>query len=168
MNKEVFLDEGIIGKLAANNLKLAQFCGFNQITLDLKSGKKEEILRELSELLANSPNIDDVDSVYEALLEREHLASTGMGLGVAVPHGRSTKCKGLTIAFGRSDKGVKFGAYDGQPVHLFFAILVPATAIHLHLRILASLSLMLRDEKNRIKLMEAEFPQQILDFLNGQ
>ena len=88
------MEEGIIGKLAANNLKLAQFCGFNQIELELKSKTKEGILKELSELLANSPNIDDVDSVYEALMEREHLASTGMGLGVAVPHGRSAKCKG--------------------------------------------------------------------------
>jgi len=168
MKKEVLLEEGIIGKLAANNLKLAQFCGFNQIELELKSKTKEGILKELSELLANSPNIDDVDSVYEALMEREHLASTGMGLGVAVPHGRSAKCKGLTIAFGRSLEGVDFDAVDGEPVYLFFAILVPITSIHLHLQILASLSLMLRDEENRRKLMEAEFPQQILDFLNGQ
>ena len=162
------MDKGLVGKLAANNLKLAQFCGFDLIKLELESSTKAEVLRELSELLAKSPNVEDAESTYEALLEREDLASTGMGLGVAVPHGRSPKCTGLTIAFGRSEKGIEFGSFDGQPVHLFFAILVPITAIHLHLQILASLSLMLQDEENRQLLKEAEFPQEILNFLNGQ
>jgi nitrogen PTS system EIIA component len=161
------LDEELIGRLAAN-MKLAQFCGFDLIKLELNSKTKDDVIVELSEILAGSHNVLDVQSAYKALLDREKLASTGMGLGVAVPHGRTSDCKGVTIAFGRSKDGIDFAAFDGQPVYLFFAILVPITAIHLHLQILASLSIILRDPNNRKKLMEAQFPQEVLDFLNGQ
>ena len=162
------MDKSIAGKLAARNLKLSQFCGFDLVKLELSAKSKDEVLRELAKLLSRSPNVEDAESAYEALVERESLASTGMGLGVAVPHGRSHKCKGLTIAFGRSSEGIDFDAFDGQPVHLFFAILVPITAIHLHLQILASLSCMLREEGARRRLMEAQFPQEILNFLDGE
>jgi len=161
-------NKGIIGKMAAQHLKLSQFSGFDLIKLELESTKKNDVLREISELLAKSPNIDNPDSAYEALIERESLASTGMGLGVAVPHGRDPSCKGLTIAFARSTKGIKFDAFDGQPVHLVFAVLVPITAIHLHLQVLASLSILLQQPENRKRLMEAEFPQEILEFLDGE
>jgi len=161
-------NKAIIGRMAAQSLRLSQFSGFDLIKLELESDTKEGVLREISELLAKSPNVDNPESAYEALMERESLASTGMGLGVAVPHGRAESCSGLTIAFARSKKGVDFDAFDGQPVHLFFAILVPITAIHLHLQVLASLSILLQQPENRKRLMEAEFPQEILEFLDGE
>ncbi|MCD6124388.1 PTS sugar transporter subunit IIA [bacterium] len=162
------MNDELAARMAARHLKLSQFCGFDLINLDLKSEDKEGVLRELAALLARSPNIESEEDAYNALLEREKLASTGMGLGVAVPHGKSSKCKALTIAFGRSIKGVDFDALDGSPVHLFFAVLVPISSVHLHLQILASLSLLLRDEKNREKLMNAQFPQEVLDLLDGK
>jgi len=158
----------LIGRLAAGYLKLSQFSGFDLIKLELESTTKDEVLHELAELLAKSPNVEDPESAYRALKEREDLASTGMGLGVAVPHGRDEKCKALTIAFGRSTKGIDFDAYDGQPVHLFFAVLVPVSSIHLHLQVLASLSLLLRQEEYREKLMKAQFPQEVLEILSGE
>jgi len=154
--------------MAAQHLKLSQFSGFELIKLELEAETKEEVLKELAELLAQSPNVESAESAYEALAERESLTSTGMGLGVAVPHGRDPNCKGLIIAFGRSKKGVKFDAYDGQPVHLFFALLVPITSIHLHLQVLANLSILLRQPEYREKLMNAQFPQEILEFLDGE
>ena len=162
------MDERLIGKLAANSLKLSQFSGFDLITLELRSDDKDKVLYELAELLSRSENISDQESAYHALIERENLASTGMGFGVAVPHGRCPDCTGLTIAFARSEKGINFSAFDGEPVYLFFAILVPITSIHLHLQVLASLSLMLQNPENRKRLMDVEFPQEVLDFLNGQ
>ena len=153
--------------MAASHLKLSQFSGFDLINLNLKGNTKEEILNELAELLAKSPNVESPEAAYKALMERESLASTGMGLSVAVPHGRCSECKGLTIVFGRSKDGVDFTAFDGQPVYLFFTILVPITSVHLHLQVLASLSIMLRQPENRQRLLDAQFPQQILEFLDG-
>ncbi len=161
-------NENIIGRMAAANLKLSQFSGFDLVDLDLKASNKEEVLRRFAELLVKSKHIDSLDAAYDALMERETLASTGMGLGVAVPHGRSTACRGLTIAFGKSEKGIEFDSFDGQPVKLFFAVLVPVTSIHLHLQVLASLSILLRQPENRKRLLDARFPQQVLDFLDGE
>ncbi len=162
------MSKGIVGKFGEDGLPLAHYCSFDQIRLELKSKTKEDVLYELAELLAESPNIDSIECAYNAMLDREKLASTGMGLGVAIPHGRSPNCRGVSIAFGRSTRGIDFDALDGEPVHIFFAILVPSSALNLHLEILASLSIKLRDEESRRRIMEAKFPQEILDFLGGQ
>jgi len=161
-------NEGIIGRMSAQHLKLSQFSGFDLINLEIDASSKDEVLKKLSEIIIRSPNVKSPEHAYEALVERESLASTGMGLGVAVPHGRSKTCTGLTIAFARSTKGIDFDSFDGQPVHLFFVILVPITSVHLHLQVLASLSLMLRQPENREQLIKAEFPQEILEFLDGE
>lgn len=149
-------------------MNLSQFCGSNLIELELKSKTKNEVLSELAELLANSDKITDPQAVRKALIERESLASTGLGFGVALPHARSKAVKGLTIAFGRSEKGIDFGSLDKKPVHLFFAIVVPDWAINTHLSALAKLSLLLKDKENREILLNATFPQDVLDFIDQE
>ncbi len=158
----------LAARLAARHLKLAQFCGFDLVELNLKSKGKKGVIKEIANLLAKSHNVESEEAALEALIEREDLASTGIGYGIAVPHGKSQHCKGLTIAFGRSIKGVNFGSIDGAPVHYLFGILVPITSVQLHLQIMASLSLLLQGEKNRKCLETAQFPQEILDFLDGK
>lgn len=162
------MPDEVFGSLAAKNLKLSQFSGFDMVKMELESTKKDEVLREIAELLAKSPHVPSADIAYKALLEREHLVSTGMGFGVAMPHGRGPEFTGTAIAFARSTKGVDFDALDGEPVHLFFAVIVPVSAIQLHLQILASLTLMLQSEENRKRLLKAQFPQEILSFLDGE
>lgn len=147
-------------------MELSIFCGTNIIELDLKSTSQAEVLKELSELLANSDKIKDSKQLLEALKKREELASTGIGFGVALPHARSKSAKGMVIAFGRSDKGIDFRSIDKKPVHLFFAIVVPETAVNTHLTALAKLSLLLKDKENRQFLMDATFPQEVLDFMD--
>ncbi len=147
-------------------MDLSIFCGTNIIELDLKSTSQEEVLNELSELLANSDRIQDAEQVLKALKEREELASTGIGFGVALPHARSKGAKGMVIAFGRSEEGIDFRSLDKRPVYLFFAIVVPETAVNTHLTALAKLSLLLKDEENRQVLMDATFPQEVLDFMD--
>lgn len=156
------------GALAAKSLNLSQFSGFDMIKMELKSTNKGGVLHEIAELLSKSPHVPSSELAYKALIEREHLVSTGMGFGVAMPHGRGPEFTGTAIAFARSTKGVDFDALDGEPVHLFFAVIVPVTAIQLHLQILASLTLMLQNEENRKRLLKAQFPQEILSFLDGE
>ena len=92
----------LAARLAARHLKLAQFCGFDLVELNLKSKGKKGVIKEIANLLAKSHNVESEEAAFEALIEREDLASTGIGYGIAVPHGKSQHCKGLTIAFGRS------------------------------------------------------------------
>ena len=147
-------------------MNLSAFCGTNLIELDLTSNTAEKVLVELAKLLANSDKVKDADAVYKALAEREELASTGIGFGVALPHARSKAVTGLTIAVGRSKKGIEFGALDKGLVHLFFAIVVPDTAVNTHLTALGKLSYLLKDRENREFLFNANFPQDVLDFMD--
>jgi fructose-specific phosphotransferase system IIA component len=147
-------------------MKLSQFCGTDLIELELRSNSIEDTLHELADLLANSEKVDSAESVLVALKEREKLASTGIGFGVALPHARAKSVRGLTIAFGRSEKGIEFASIDRKPVHLFFAIVVPETAVNTHLTALGKLSYILKDKENRESLINATFPQEVLDLMD--
>ncbi|HDR90898.1 MAG TPA: PTS sugar transporter subunit IIA [candidate division Zixibacteria bacterium] len=148
-------------------MNLSIFCGTNLIELDLSSTNRDDVLEELVALLANSEKVsEDTENILKALKEREKLASTGIGFGVALPHARAKGVKGMVIAFGRSEEGIDFHSLDKKPVHLFFAIVVPDTAINTHLTALGKLSYLLKDEENRQLLMDATFPQEVLDFMD--
>lgn len=149
-------------------MKLSQFCGTNLIELDLKSTTIQEVIQEISDLLANSEKVGSSEEVMKTLLDREELASTGIGFGVALPHARSKSVRGLTIAFGRSEKGIDFAAIDHNPVHLFFAIVVPESAVNTHLTALGKLSYLLKDKENRELLLNATFPQEVLDLMDQE
>jgi len=92
------------------------------IKLDLKSRKKNDVLEELIDLIRKDK---DSDLLVSTLVKREDLGSTGIGKGVAIPHGRSLVVDQLEIVVGRSDAGVDFNAIDKKPVHLFFLIVAP-------------------------------------------
>ncbi|MFO7639320.1 MAG: PTS sugar transporter subunit IIA [bacterium] len=93
-----------------------------RVTLDLKSRKKADVLRDLVGLLEVG---DNAPTLLQTLLKREELGSTGIGKGVAIPHGRSLLIEKLEVAVGRSVKGIEFDAVDKKPVHLFFLIMAP-------------------------------------------
>ncbi len=149
-------------------MKLSQFCGTNLIELDIKSTTIQDVIQEIADLLANSEKVGSSEDVRKALLEREELASTGIGFGVALPHARSKSVRGLTIAFGRSEKGIDFASIDHNLVHLFFAIVVPESAVNTHLTALGKLSYLLKDKENRELLLNATFPQEVLDLMDQE
>ncbi|MBN2380236.1 PTS sugar transporter subunit IIA [candidate division WOR-3 bacterium] len=93
-----------------------------RINLDLASRKKQEVLRELVGAIRKN---EDADLLVSTLLKREDLGSTGIGKGVAIPHGRSLVVDKLELVVGRSKEGVSFDAIDKKPVHLFFLIVAP-------------------------------------------
>ncbi len=147
-------------------MNLSLFCGTNLIELELCSETKKDILKELADLLNNSEKIKNKEAMLTALLAREKTASTGMGFGIALPHARVKGVQGMVIAFGRSEKGIDFDSLDGKPVHLFFAIVVPETSINTHINALEELSKILADKRNRDFLLNATFPQEVLDLID--
>ncbi|HQC23908.1 MAG TPA: PTS sugar transporter subunit IIA, partial [Syntrophales bacterium] len=95
------------------------------------------------------------------LLEREKLGSTGIGDGIAIPHGKLKGLERLVISFGRSRQGVDFDAIDGKPVHIFFLLMAPESSTGQHLKALAKISRMLKDPGFRSDLMAAENAEEI-------
>lgn len=134
------------------------FLNERAVTTALKSQSKEDVIRELVELLAGAGSIKekDVAKLVPILLKRESLGSTGIGQGVAIPHGKSDSVSGLVAAFGVSRTGVKFDSLDGEPVHLFFLLLAPEDSAGPHLKALARISRLLKDKHFRDGLRNAK------------
>ena len=111
----------------------------------LKAGSKKQALHELVRHAARLTGIDD-RKILETLLDRERTSATGVGNGIAIPHGKIADLKRLTGVFARLDKPISFDAIDEQPVDLIFLLLAPQDAGAEHLKALARVSRLLRDE----------------------
>jgi PTS system nitrogen regulatory IIA component len=135
-------------------VKLTDILRESSVIADIKGITKREILFEMVETLRKAKLIDDVDSVVEIIMERESLGSTGIGDGVAIPHGKMKKLNTILCVAGRSKKGVNFDAVDRQPVHIFFLVLAPEDSASLHLKVLSRISKILRDQSFRKKILK--------------
>jgi PTS system nitrogen regulatory IIA component len=125
------------------------------IVAELKASNKDELLVELATTVAETHPALDRDTLTAVLREREKLGSTGIGDGIAIPHGKLKQARELVLAFGRSKGGVEFNALDGRPVQLFFLLVAPEEAIGVHLKMLARISRVLKDPAVRRRLIDA-------------
>jgi len=132
----------------------------------LSSDTKEEVLRELVDVISRAPQIGDRDELLKAVLEREEIMSTGIGLGIAVPHAKIGSVSDFVIAIGISRKGVEFDSLDNKPVHIVVMIAGPADQQDRYIRILAKVVLALKDPKVRETVLKAETPQEVLRALS--
>ena len=130
-------------------MKLKDFLDEELIIPELSATTKAEVLRELLEPLARKHPGIDAETAYRVLMEREQLGSTGIGEGVAIPHGKMTDLEEIILVVGRSTKGVDFAALDFKACTIFFLVLAPEHVAGLHLRILAHVSRLLRDDSFR-------------------
>lgn len=137
-------------------MKLADYLTPENILSNLSATHKEDVLLELaSSLVARHPDLVRAE-VLKVLTEREQLGSTGIGDGIAIPHGKLRQIDDMVLLFARSCNGVAFGALDGRPVQLFFVLLAPQSATGLHLKMLARISRILKDLAVRRDLLVAE------------
>ena len=142
-------------------MKLSEIFYKNNIIPDLKANEKKRVLEELVEpMVIGNPDIDK-KSLVKVLLEREYLGSTGIGDGVAIPHGKFNGVNGPIISFGRSRNGLDFESMDGQPAHLFFLLVAPENSASVHLKALARIAKMLKNGYFRNTLMEAETKEEL-------
>jgi PTS system nitrogen regulatory IIA component len=128
---------------------------------------KKRVLEALAGLLtASTPNLTEVD-IFDSLLSRERLGSTGLGTGVAIPHGRMAGIDAPVGAVITLKNGVDYDAIDRQPVDLLFALMVPEASTDEHLQILATLARMFSDRKLCESLRECQDAGQLLRVLDG-
>ncbi|MGF7397706.1 PTS sugar transporter subunit IIA [Thermoanaerobacterium thermosaccharolyticum] len=135
----------------------------DMMIFDLKSKDKLSVLKELIKPLAAKDAIDDEDKFLDVVLKREEEYSTGIGMGVAIPHGESSLVKKASLVFGKSKEGIDYNSMDGKPAHLFFLIAAPENSDNIHLKILAKLSRSLMHEEVREELNKAETYEDVVN-----
>jgi PTS system nitrogen regulatory IIA component len=136
-------------------MKLTDFLEKNLILPELSARTKPEVLAELVAALSSRLPDLDVPRARQVLIEREHLGTTGIGDGVAIPHGKMESLEEIVLVVGRSHEGVDFDALDFKPCTIFFLVLAPEQVAGTHLRILAAISRLLKDEEFRRSFMAA-------------
>jgi len=139
-------------------MNIMGFLNDGAVSTDLKSQQKEGVIQELVALLVKTGCVKDKDvqKLTQILLKRESLGSTGIGQGVAIPHGKSDCVTKLVGAFGVSRAGINFESLDGEPVHLFFLLVAPEDSAGPHLKALARISRLLKDKHFRDSLRVAK------------
>lgn len=143
--------------------RISQLLSPQAVSLDLQGRKKPELIAALVQLLADSGVVQDANAVTQHVLEREKLATTGVGDGIAIPHCLSDQVSGTAMAFGRKVPGIRFDAVDRQPVQLFFLMVGLPDAHNEHLRLLSKLSRYLHDNDTRASLLAASSPEAVVD-----
>ena len=128
---------------------------------DLKAHDKKGVLEELLEIITGQERSLNKGTLLQVLLERERLGSTGIGDGVALPHGKLRGLDNLLLSFGRCIDGLDFDSIDEQPSYLFFLLLAPENSAGMHLKSLAKISRMLKDGNLRQRLMRAKSREEI-------
>jgi PTS system nitrogen regulatory IIA component len=137
-------------------MKITDILNQELVIADLTSQTKKGVLEELVSHLAKQEQKVNQEELLRVLLEREKLGSTGINDGVAIPHGKLQHIDKLLALFGRSRKGIDFGALDGKPSYLFFLLVAPASSAGVHLKALARISRIARSETFREECMKAQ------------
>ncbi len=137
------------------------------LVLALDVSTRDEALGVLVDALAMFGKLDDRQAFFSAILDREKIVSTGVGMGIAIPHAKLPSFTGFFIAIGIHRQGIEWDALDGGPVRLIFMIGGPDDKQTEYLRILSSLTSTLRDEELRKKLLQISAPKEIISLFSG-
>jgi nitrogen PTS system EIIA component len=149
-------------------MKLLDILPKKSIIPDLKGRTKKQVLEELIDgLLQEKPELDR-ERLMAVLLERERLGSTGIGDGIAIPHGKIRDLNQLILTFGKSVAGVDFESMDGKPVHLFFLLVAPENCTGIHLRALARIARLLKNALVRKRLVSVSTQDEIYDVIQQE
>ena len=141
-------------------MKITDFLSRETIVPALASRDKNAALEEMAEYLGATHHLDK-SKVLKVLLERERISTTAIGEGVAIPHGKLNGVERVVGVFARSPEGIDFASLDGAPTHLFFVLVAPENAAADHLKALARISRLLKDEAFRRRLMAGQSSQEL-------
>ncbi len=145
-------------------MKILDFLSQERIILSMKSQDKKGVIDELAQAVADTTSADNAE-IARVLLEREQLGSTGIGDGIAIPHGRLNSIDSIVMGFGSSEQGIEYDAIDNNPVHIFFLLLTPENSTGGHLRVLAQISKLLKNKQFKTNLSNAKSIQEVLEII---
>ncbi|HJM82222.1 MAG TPA: PTS sugar transporter subunit IIA [Nitrospinota bacterium] len=149
-------------------MKIIDFLKQENCIVSLTGKTRDDILIELTEHISNTGEISNKDNVLTALLEREKLGSTGIGNNIAIPHAKIADVQDLVAAFGISREGIEFAAVDNQPVNLVFLILANSDSSSKHLKALARISRLLKNDMFHNQVINAKSSSEVYNLIEEE
>jgi PTS system nitrogen regulatory IIA component len=149
-------------------MKIMDYLSEEWVIPDLKGTDKTSVLKELSSVLVAPCQMTSVEDLLQVLLDREKLGSTGIGEGIAIPHGRLKKLKKFFISFGRSVKGVDFDSIDRKPSQLFFLVMAPENSAVDNLKLLSRIVTLLKEPSFKRRLMGARSQKELFQVISEE
>lgn len=149
-------------------MKIMDYLDEEWVIADLQGTDKASILKELSSVLVKPCKATSGEELLQVLLDREKLGSTGIGEGIAIPHGRLKKLKIFFISFGRSAPGVDFDSIDRKPSHLFFLVMAPENSAVDNLKLLSRIVTLLKEPSFKKRLIEAPSRKELFQIISEE
>jgi PTS system nitrogen regulatory IIA component len=149
-------------------MKIMDYLDEEWVIADLQGTDKASILKELSSVLVKPCKATSGEELLQVLLDREKLGSTGIGEGIAIPHGRLKKLKTFFISFGRSAPGVDFDSIDRKPSHLFFLVMAPENSAVDNLKLLSRIVTLLKEPSFKKRLIEAPSRKELFQIISEE
>ena len=146
---------------------LSELLNSRTVEPELKAATKRDAIVELVELLEAGHTLDSHGEILDQVMRRESMMSTGIGNGVAIPHGKARAVDRVVAACGVSGRGVAFDSADGEPAHIFILLVSPENVGAAHVKVLANISRLLKEESVRKQLREAGSPGALLSALKS-
>ncbi len=149
-------------------VKIIDYLKEERVIPELQGTDKRSVLKELSGLLVEPCQVASAEELLQVLLDREKLGSTGIGEGIAIPHGRLKKLKNFLVSFGRSMKGVDFDSIDRKPSQLFFLVMAPENSAVDNLKLLGRIVTLLKDPSFKRRLMGAPSQKELFQIISEE
>ena len=149
-------------------VKIIDYLQEERVIPELQGTDKRSVLKELSGVLVEPCQVASAEELLQVLLDRERLGSTGIGEGIAVPHGRLKKLKNFLVSFGRSMKGVDFDSIDRKPSQLFFLVMAPENSAVDNLKLLGRIVTLLKDPSFKRRLMGAPSQKELFQIISEE
>jgi len=149
-------------------MKILEYLKEEWVIPDLQGTDKLSVLKELSQVLVKPCQVSSHEELLQVLLEREKLESTGIGEGIAIPHGRLKKLKSFFISFGRSIKGLDFDSIDHKPSQIFFLVMAPENSAVNNLKLLGRIVTLLKDPSFKKRLTGASSQKELFQIISEE
>ncbi|MCP4294829.1 MAG: PTS sugar transporter subunit IIA [Proteobacteria bacterium] len=146
-------------------MQLYDYLSADGVSFDISGDNKREILEQLSEVLLKKVPIQNARTLVDQLVDREDLSTTGIGFEVAVPHCKSPEINTLQVVIGRSQNGLDFGSLDGKPVKIFFLLIAPEQSSSEHLKALAKIARLSKNDTIRKGLLDCKTALEIVEYI---
>ncbi|MFZ0389915.1 MAG: PTS sugar transporter subunit IIA [Calditrichia bacterium] len=149
-------------------MKLVDVLKPDYIRIPLKGDDKKSVIREVINILAPYKIFDDSEKIFDAVMEREKIMTTGVGRGVAIPHCKKESCRQFAISLGIQKDGIDFQSIDNQPAHIIFLLVGPENNPGRHIRLLSRISRLISKDNLRDDLLNCSSPQEAFDLLKKE
>lgn len=146
-------------------MKISDFLNEDLLELNFSASDTESCIRKLVDILERNSLLKNPKEVFEKLIEREKVMSTGIGIGVAIPHARCSSLSRTVVSLALSKSGIEFKAIDGKPVKVVFLIVGPPEAASLHVNLLAQIARMIKNPGFTDKLLQAKTSSEIIEII---